>query len=261
VELELSQCEEPDTAMTTAFVLDAETALQTQEDGPDYRQQHPLQIAMCLRALMGRHERLNIAFENRQMFVEVLEVDSRHATFTFSFGNVDADNAAMVEADQLSFSSLPGAIETRFVTYGAKRVYFNNRPAFEASFPSTLIHVQRRQHFRVHTPIMDPFVAVGTNAHGAHFRFELQDMSLGGVAVRTHDSRYANIATGTILHDVELQLGHFGSVKLDLEVMAPREAKNAKGDALYVIGCRFVERNGVADRLLQRVIMHLECKH
>jgi len=247
--------------MTTALLLDAVTNLQTQEDGLDYRQTHPLQIAMCLRALMSHHEPMSVTFENRQMVVQVVDVDSRNRTFTFTFGNVDADNVALLEADALSFSNLPGTIETRFVTYGAKRVRYDNRHAFEASFPSALIHVQRRQHFRVHTPVIDPFLALGVNTHGARFRTELQDMSLGGVALRTNDPRFANIALGTVLHDVELQLGHFGTLHMDLEVMSPRHSTNARGDALYIIGCRFIERSGVAKRLLQRVIMQLECKH
>jgi len=52
-----------------------------------------------------------------------------------------------------------------------------------------------------------------------------------------------------------------GTLHVDLEVMSPRQSANARGNALYIIGCRFVERSGIAERLLQRVIVQLECKH
>ena len=246
--------------MTTALLLDADTTFQTQEGVSEYRQQHPLQIAMCLRSLMQRHEHLNVECGGQQFLAQVLEVDSRNGTFTFTAGNVEADNVAVLMADQLTFRSVPGAIQTRFSTTGANKARFDNQPAFESYFPASLLHVQRREHFRVQTPVMEPFLALGSNKGGARFKLEIQDMSLGGVALRTHDVHFGTCEIGAILHAVELQLGHYGSLNVNLEVMSPRQLTTASGDIVYVLGCRYHERSSVAERLLQRVIMQLQCK-
>ena len=220
---------------------------------------HPLQIAMCLRKVMAHHDRMTVTFENGGEYtLRILDVDSRAGRFTFDASNVDADNIALLDSGTLSFSSLPGTIQTHFKTGGASKVHFDERPAFEAAFPSALYFAQRREHFRVHTPTIDPFTAFGVAPGGSTYQFELYDMSLGGIALKTSEKCFDEWVLGTVLHSVNLQLGHFDSVTVDLEVMSPRCMTNPKGETLHVIGCRFIDRPASAERLLQRVIMQLE---
>ncbi|WP_347557664.1 flagellar regulator YcgR PilZN domain-containing protein [Robbsia sp. KACC 23696] len=224
----------------------------------DYRQRDPLQISMSLRTLMTRRDRMTVEFGERQYVAHILAVDPRNGTFMFDYGNVEADNEALLETDELTFRSLPGALHTHFTTGAAYRVRLDNRPAFEARFPKTLFYVQRREYFRVPTPVVDPFVAHGPAIAGASFRLELQDLSLGGVALRTYEARFSGLEIGSVLHDVALELGDFGSLSVNLEIIAPRQATSETGEVRYVISCRFVERSAVAERVLQRVIMQLE---
>ncbi|MDE1179132.1 flagellar brake protein [Paraburkholderia sp.] len=246
--------------MTTALLLEADASTQTQESGPDFGQRHPLQIAMCLRNLTTRGDFVTVEFGRRQIVTQVLDVDSRNGTFTFDLGNIESDNAALLDAGELTFRSLPGGIQTRFTTGAASKVRYDERPAFEAQFPAVLYYVQRREFFRVQTPVLDPFVALGVYADGGRFRLELQDLSLGGIALRSYDARFADAENGRVLTSVVLQLGHFGSLSVDLEIVAPRQSTTPKGDVRYVLGCRFVGLSGAAERVLQRVVTQLETK-
>ncbi len=225
----------------------------------EYWHHHPLQVAMCLRKVMAHHDRMKVAFEDgREYTLRILDVDSREGRFTFDASNVDADNVALLASDALSFSSLPGTIQTQFKTNGAVKVRYDERTAFEVDFPSALYFAQRREHFRVHTPTIDPFTAFGVAPGGATYQLELFDMSLGGIALKTSEKFFAECVLGTVLHGVNLQLGHFESVTVDLEVMSPRRMTNPKGETVHIIGCRFIDRPASAERLLQRVIMQLE---
>jgi c-di-GMP-binding flagellar brake protein YcgR len=120
--------------------------------------------------------------------------------------------------------------------------------------------VQRREFFRVDTPLSDPFIASGRDQGGDTFRLEVQDMSLGGVALRTSDVRFAELPKGSVWKNVPLQLGGFGSVTTDLEIVAPREALTPTGERRTVLGCRFVELRDNAERTLQRAITQLEMR-
>ena len=112
----------------------------------------------------------------------------------------------------------------------------------------------------VDTPLSDPFIASGRDQGGDTFRLEVQDMSLGGVALRTSDVRFAELPKGSVWKNVTLQLGGFGSVTTDLEIVAPREALTPTGERRTVLGCRFVELRDNAERTLQRAITQLEMR-
>ncbi|NML32667.1 flagellar brake protein [Paraburkholderia antibiotica] len=225
-----------------------------------FAQRHPLQIAVCLRNLMTGQDFVTVEFGGRQIVTQVLDVDSRNARFVFDMGSVADDNHVLPVARQLTFRSLPGGIRTEFTTAGAEAITFEGRPAFEAPFPPLLYYVQRREFFRVQTPVLDPYLACGRYEDGATFRLELQDLSLGGVALKTADARFAELANGTVLHDVALQMGIFGTLQLDLQIVAPRQLTTAKGELRYVIGCKFAIALGPSERALQRVITQLETR-
>jgi c-di-GMP-binding flagellar brake protein YcgR len=243
-----------------ASVPDSNRADAATDISPAFAQQHPLQIAVCLRKLVSGQDFVTLEFGGRQIATQLLEVDSRNGRFIFDAGSVAADNHALSDAGRLVFRSLPGGIRTEFVTERAARIVFEGRLAFEAPFPAVLYCVQRREYFRVQTPALDPYTASGRYADGDSFTVELQDLSLGGMALRTANTRFGLLEAGCVLHGVTVLLGSYGALTLDLEIVAPRHTLSASGERRFVMGCRFVELPGPAERMLQRVITQLETK-
>ncbi|MFB9126302.1 flagellar brake protein [Paraburkholderia dipogonis] len=249
--------------MIADLSLDADVAEQTQQTldaDSNFAQRHPLQIAVCLRQLVTGQDFVTVEFGGRQIVTQILDVDSRNARFVFDAGSVADDNDALPAARQLTFRSLPGGIRTEFTTLDATPTQFDGLPAFEAPLPALLHYVQRREFFRVQTPVLDPYIASGPYADSGSFRLELQDLSLGGIALKTADERFGSLERGTVLRDVALQLGGFGMLRLDLGIVAPRQVRTAKGDRRFVIGCKFVATPGSAERTLQRVVTQLETR-
>jgi flagellar brake protein len=237
-----------------------ELATPASDIGEHFAQRHPLQIAVCLRNLMNGQDFVTLEFDGRQIVTQVLDVDSRHARFVFDMGSIASDNDALLAARQLTFRSVPGGVRTEFATAQATRIVFEGRPAFEAPFPPLLYYVQRREFFRVQTPVLDPYVASGRCPSGSRFSLELQDLSLGGIALKTADASFGSLEAGTVLHDVTLRLGSIGSMQVDLQIVAPRVLTTPKGERRFLIGCKFVSALGPAERMLQRVVTQLETK-
>jgi c-di-GMP-binding flagellar brake protein YcgR len=246
------------TTMIADLTLDAHLAEPATDIHPDFAQRHPLQIAVCLRKLVSGQNFVTAQFGSRQIVTQVLDVDSRNARFVFDAGNVSADNLSLPSSKQLIFRSVPGGIRTQFTTGAAQPIEFDGRPAFEAPFPGVLYHVQRREFFRVQTPALNPYIASGHYADADSFQVELQDLSLGGVALKTADPRFGSLEPGCILRDVSLRLGDFGMLRIDVEIVAPRHSTNASGERRFVTGCKFVALPMPAERMLQRVITQLE---
>ncbi|WP_250508269.1 MULTISPECIES: flagellar brake protein [unclassified Caballeronia] len=226
-----------------------------------YAQRHTLQIAVCLRSLLARGDFLTVEFGDRQFVTQLLDVDARRARLVFDFGRTARDNRDLVDTSELTFRSQPSGIRTHFVTGGAEVVMFEGRPAFQVPFPALLHYLQRRDFHRVDTPMFDPFVASGVDGTGAAFRLELQDLSLGGMALRARDARFEWLAAGTVWNDVKLQVGGLGAVPVDLEVVALRQSVTPTGEQRTVLGCRFIDLKANAERVLQRAITLLETRH
>ena len=108
--------------------------------------------------------------------------------------------------------------------------------------------------------MLDPYICSGELPDGERFRFEVNDLSLGGVALRTMDDRVASLAMGVTLHSVELHFSNPGKVVLDLQLMSNRQTENTKGEQRYTLGFKFASMPGSAENTLQRLITQLEMK-
>lgn len=231
-----------------------------ESDHPDFGRRNPLEIGVSLRNLVNRGDFLTVDFGSGQIVTRVLDVDPGAQTFVFDWGGVADQNVHVLAAENLVFEASPDGVRMEFATGTPRKVSFDGHPAFEADFPPVLFYMQRREYFRVEAPVLDPYICSGTLPAGERFRFEVNDLSLGGVALRTMDTRVASMEIGVILPAVELHFSNPGKVVLDLQLMANRETVNAKGDHRYTLGFKFMSLPGSAENTLQRLITQLEMK-
>jgi flagellar brake protein len=218
------------------------------------------EISVVLRSIAQRRDMLTVASKHGQIVTQLMEVDPREGRIVFDWGGVEEDNRRLLQASQLSFKGSPDGVRVEFTTSAASEVMVDGRAAFETAFPNKLYHFQRREYFRVPTPILDPFTAEGAFADGSTFRCELHDMSMGGIALRTDSARLGEAQVGTEFRDVRLTLGAAGAYSVDLELVSPRMTSNADGVVRYVIGFRFTRLPGAAESMLQKLITKIEAK-
>jgi c-di-GMP-binding flagellar brake protein YcgR len=169
-------------------------------------------------------------------------------------------NRGLLAAAGCQFHAAPEGVRMEFGTGTPRETRFEGLPAFEADFPEVLFYVQRREYFRVDAPILDPYVCSGRLPEGDSFRFEVHDLSLGGVGMRTSDERVAELPMGTRLDDCELVLGSLGRLSLDLQLVSHRSLALPNGTQRYQLGFRFLTLPGSAENTLQRLITQLEMK-
>ena len=240
---------------------DQDVADDTRPAAPvDFGRSNPLEIGVSLRNLANRGDFLTAEYHGGQIVTRLLDVDVTAHTFIFDWGGVAEQNAVVLAAPKLIFHAAPDGVRVEFSTTTARRTTFDGRPAFEADFPAVLYYMQRREYFRVEAPVLDPYICSGELPDGERFRFEVHDLSLGGVALRTMDDRVASLAMGITLHDVELHFSTPGKVTLDLKLVSHRQSATSKGDRRYTLGFKFASMPGSAENTLQRLITQLEMK-
>jgi len=230
------------------------------DDVPDFARRNPLEVGVQLRNLVNRGDFLTVQYRGGQIVTRLLDVDTRERTFVFDWGAVAAQNAAMLETDQCEFHASPEGVRVEFATHAPRRGEFEGRPAFIASFPEVLYYVQRREYFRVDTPMLDPCMCRGTLPDGSPFAFEIHDISLGGVGLRTADERAGGIDAQTPLPGVELELRGHGKISVDLSLVGVRFMDMPNGTRRYHLGFRFDALPGSTENSLQRYITQIEMK-
>jgi len=230
------------------------------ETGNDFGRRNPLEIGVQLRNLVNRGDFLTAQYKGGQLVTRILDVDVRGRTFTFDWGALAEQNRGLIESPHCIFHAQPDGVRVEFSTTPPRETRFEGRPAFEANFPEVLYYVQRREFFRVDGPVLDPYVCTGRLPDGERFRFEVQDLSLGGVGMRTTDARATELPMGCVLEDCELNLGAHGKLSIDLQLVSFRSLELPNGSQRHQFGLRFVTLPGSAENTLQRLITQLEMK-
>jgi flagellar brake protein len=226
----------------------------------DFGRRNPLEIGVSLRNLANRGDFLTAQNGEAQIVTRLLDVDATAHTFVFDGGGTAEQNRAVLAAQRLFFSASPDGVRVEFTTGAVRETVFDGHPAFVADFPPVLYYMQRREYFRVEAPVLDPYICSGTLPNGDVFRFEVHDLSLGGVALRTTDERVADLEMGITIQDAELHFTATGRVTLDIKLVSHRESTNAKGDKRFTLGFKFMSMPGSAENTLQRLITQLEMK-
>jgi flagellar brake protein len=220
----------------------------------------PSEMSIVLRPLVQRGDMLTVAGVTSQIVTQLLEVEPRERRIVFDWGGDEDSNRQLLQERQLQFKGAPEGVRLEFTTEAAQAIEYEGRQAFEVTFPEKVYYFQRREYFRVPTPILDPYSAKGMYEDGASFRCELHDVSLGGIALRTDAARLADTEIGTVFNGVMLDLGPFGTLAVDLELRAPRTTVTASGGVRHVVGFRFTTLSGAAEGVLQRLITKIEAR-
>ena len=232
-----------------------------EEEGLDYGRRNPLEVGVQLRNLLSRGDFLTLSYRGGQLVTRILDVDVRRRTFVFDWAALPAQNHGVLAATDCQFRAAPHGVRVEFRTGCPRLTEFDGRPAFESSFPDVLYYMQRREYFRVDTPVFEPCLCRGELPGDAGpFEFEVRDLSLGGVGLRTADERALAIEPGAQLPRVTLDLRAHGKHVVDIGLVAVRTVDLADGMRHYHLGFRFLSLPGTAENTLQRYITQIEMK-
>jgi c-di-GMP-binding flagellar brake protein YcgR len=222
------------------------------------------EIAAILRALMQKRALVSAYFNNNRSFLltAVLAVDMAADTLVLDCGRESGTNHQALLAKQLLLTAAIDKVKVQFTLGKLSETQHAGLPAFSAALPDKLLRLQRREYFRLSTPIAKPvkFVTTIKRMDGSTLIAEasLLDISGGGVGLMATPSLAALLPSGMVLGDCKMTLPDEGLLVANLCIRNKFDV-TTRGGARYVrVGCEFVAIPGARMSMVQRYITRVE---
>jgi len=238
-----------------------ETAVAWDGDQSEYAQyllHSPQEIVQVLRGVMKSTELVTAYFDHGQQFflTSIVSVQAGGDALFLDYG-VDAEtNRRALQAARLVFVTSQERVKVQFSAGPLQEVEFNGRPAFRTHLPTALLKLQRREYYRLVTPIRSPLVCVVPLREG-RVEAMVTDLSVGGVGLGGLPPGTA-LEVGSRLPGCRIALPEEGTILTAIEVRSVQDVTLRSGARVKRVGCRFVDIPASQQAMIQRYIIRID---
>lgn len=197
----------------------------------------------------------------------VLDIDGNRGQMVID-ASADSDaNARALRYPELRCVGQVDSIGVRFSLQDLQSSLHDGMPAFQAPIPAAVLHLQRREYYRLRLPVSralecripvqrDP----GTDPHQVPEAVGLRliDISAGGIALRVPPECVYGFAPGTAFDACVLLLPECPPLQVDMVVRHLAERRYEEGPGVWQAGCEFVDPPHAVQQRVQQFIMRVE---
>lgn len=222
----------------------------------------PLEIQSVLRNVQKQRSLLHVHVPNSvtAMISTILEVDGDKNLLVFDISADNLSNNRVQQANRILVEASLEKIHVRFACGQVKPCEFEGKPALCAPLPQALSYLQRRDFYRINTPITSPVICkvpVHENNRSKVISLPLSDISGGGIGVYDNHEM-PDISVGAIYDNCEISLPDVGVIKVSLRVQHALTQELPSGKTRIRLGCAFVRPSGPTMNMVQRYVGKLE---
>ncbi|SPJ17801.1 putative Flagellar brake protein YcgR [Burkholderiales bacterium] len=189
----------------------------------------------------------------------ILNVDPDFDEATFDMPVNPEAQARVLAASDLVFVIFFENVKVQFRAQIAQATTFEGRAAFRVRLPTQMLRLQRREYFRVRTPLMGQASCLVPQESGASKYESLQvlNISIGGLAVLSYPHNF-DLPLGETIRNCFLDLPGIGPVNVAFRVVNVYDSEDdAQGRRC---GCQFVDLAPQARMMLQRYVNRVEAE-
>ncbi|MEN3277795.1 MAG: flagellar brake protein [Massilia sp.] len=232
------------------------------ENWHDYEVGSRREIVALLRQIEEKKQliRMTIKGEADVCVTSILEVDADAGQLVLDRSINREQNERILQARGVTCETYLDKIRILFNMGGVRETEFEGGAALAADIPESLIRLQRREFYRMPTPVTNPvpaLVPMPVDLGGGNATFPLGDISCGGVALL--DNRMMlNSTIGQTFTNCRIDLPEIGTVTTSLQVRNALDVTMLNNKVSRRIGCMFVDISRANMAAVQRYITRLE---
>jgi c-di-GMP-binding flagellar brake protein YcgR len=233
------------------------------ENWHDYRVESRREIVALLRQISEKHQLVRVLLRGEAdvCMTSVLEVDPDSDTLVLDRSIDREQNKRMLAGGRVSCETTLDKIRILFTVEGLHETMFEGASALAAAIPETLVRLQRREYYRMETPVTNPvrvLVPVPPELGGGTHAFALADISCGGIAILDNKLVLGDTAVGQKFPGCRIELPEIGPVATALEVRSQHDITLLNNKTSRRLGCEFMDISRANLANVQRYITRLE---
>ncbi|MGZ8289025.1 MAG: flagellar brake protein [Telluria sp.] len=233
------------------------------ENWHDYRVESRKEVIALLRNIGDKHQLVTLLVRGHAevCMTSVLAVDADTNTVYLDCSISSEQNRRIASGARISFETTLDKIRILFVAdNGVQTTTWEGNPAFKMALPDSLIRLQRREYYRMPTPVSNPVRAVipmPFELGGGSNIFPLTDISCGGIAILDNKLLLSN-TIGNKFEGCKIELPEIGTVATTLQIRNSLDITLLNSKNNRRLGCEFIDisRGNLAN--VQRYITKLE---
>lgn len=233
-----------------------------QLDLSPFKVQSRREIISLLRALSENKQLIRILIEatGESAVTSVLDIDDEAGVVILDTSTDPEVVARLTSSDNLSFETVLDRIRILFFTHHIEECVHDNLPALQMTIPLHLIRLQRREFYRVPTPIRNPVhctIHIVSEDGKNSVTVPLQNVSGGGIAIND-EKHLLDRTVGKIYPDCQIYLPDNTVVITTLQIRNVIDIHIDQGKSIQRIGCVFIGLPKAMLASIQRYITRLE---
>lgn len=234
----------------------------------DYSVHSQAEICFFLNGVMQEKSLISLHLSTSSHSIilsSILAIDLEKKLLILDYGINETLNQIALKRGSLRCTTSHNRIRIEFDCNNLQHIRFEGRHAFSADIPESLKRLQRRNFYRVITPITNPAVCVvpSLGSHEAEpVAYNLLDISCGGMALIDQPDTDTLLQAGMVLEHCRVDLpGNddlFGSIETTIRIAYVGTVILNNGNTCPRIGCEFIDLPEKSRILVQRYIAKVE---
>jgi flagellar brake protein len=223
------------------------------------------EIIQILTDLAKHHEMLKLSFNDHRdsCLTNVISIDAHNNFVYLDIGIDEAFNHRLMTSHHVVFSKDDG-IRIRWTSTHISLATLKDGKAIKIAIPQRLMRLQRREFFRLATPIVNPVPCVipicdDTNPDtDRKIELTLIDVSLGGIAAFATEPLDELLVIGANFDNCKISFPEVGETSLTLQVRNITPITLKDGVVKHRVGLQFISPSRGNEGLINRYTHDLE---
>jgi c-di-GMP-binding flagellar brake protein YcgR len=232
------------------------------ESWHDYEVESRREIVALLRQISEKNQLIRVLIKGEAdvCVTSLLEVDPDTGTLIIDRSINHEQNARIAASNKVMCETSLDKIRIVFGLQGLRETRFEGSIAIAADIPATLIRLQRREFYRMPTPVTSPVratIPLPAELGGGTAVFPLADISCGGIAILDNKHQLGTTIGETYLN-CRIELPEIGPVTTSLQIRNSLDMTLLNNKTSRRLGCEFVDISRGNLAAVQRYITRLE---
>ncbi|AWI75219.1 MAG: flagellar brake protein [Azoarcus sp.] len=228
-----------------------------------YLLQSPREIRQLLTSLVTGRALVSAQLTpgNQSFLTAVLGLADDDTALLLDGSTDESINTRIEQAAQITCITQLHNIRIQFQVENPARIQVDGRPAFRALLPDSVLRLQRREFYRLQTPVTQSVICelpiAGGTGGGMPVEVRIIDISSGGIAIAVPPSDFV-FEPHMEFPGCTLRLPEAEPIRTRLVVRNLFRLVNRNGIEMQRAGCEFLDLPRNADSIIQRYILKIE---